>query len=436
MLLPTQRTGIIAAATIPISGIILTAFPESLQSVGYFPLIALVLFLGDLFLSPSLKTLQVDFTLPPTFLVGVTHNLEISFTLPQENLKPLKLKIILETRGNLTSLPLETEIVAGSASLTLPLEPTRRGQATLEALWLSLTGPLKFLEARKKIPIHQTLEIIQNISRLHEEALTYLNKDLTIGQKTQPYKGQGAEFENLTDYSVGMDNRFIDWKHSARHHKLLAKEFRIERNHQIILGFDTGRLLSEYFDAAPRLDHFVRAGLTLGWVSLKSGDLVGACGFARFFHHYLAPGGTPSFFVKLQKFTQGLDYLPEETNFTLCLTALSTRLKQRALIVLFTEFSDTVAASLLVECLELLTRRHVVIFVSMPDPLLANLSLATPNSFQSMAEAVIAEELRKERAIVLERMSRLGVHCLDVPKEKLGASLLNRYILIKDQGLL
>jgi hypothetical protein len=25
---------------------------------------------------------------------------------------------------------------------------------------------------------------------------------------------------------------------------------------------------------------------------------------------------------------------------------------------------------------------------------------------------------------------------LDVPKEKLGASLLNRYILIKDQGLL
>lgn len=70
-----------------------------------------------------------------------------------------------------------------------------------------------------------------------------------------------------------MDTRFIDWKHSARHRRLLSREFRQERNHRIMLGFDTGRLMLESVDGLPRLDHAIRAGLLLAWVSLGAGDL-------------------------------------------------------------------------------------------------------------------------------------------------------------------
>jgi uncharacterized protein (DUF58 family) len=217
---------------------------------------------------------------------------------------------------------------------------------------------------------------------------------------------------------------------------LLAKEFRMERNSQVILGFDTGRLMTEQVGRMCRLDHFVRAGLLLGWLSLKSGDLVGACGFGASFRDWLAPGRTPSFFLKLQRFTSGLEYRHEETNFTLCLTELADRLRHRALVVLFTEFGDSAGASLLLDCLELLSRKHMVIFVSTPDPATSRLALAPPSGFGAMAEAVVAGGLMRDRAVALERVSRLGVFSVDLPPSEAGPALLNRYLMIKQRGML
>ncbi len=86
----------------------------------------------------------------------------------------------------------------------------------------------------------------------------------------------------------GLDSRFIDWKHSARHRKLLCKEFRTERNHQIVMAFDTGYLMLEPVDGITRLDHAINAGLMLAWVSLQGGDLVGTYGFDAAVRQYLA----------------------------------------------------------------------------------------------------------------------------------------------------
>ncbi|MDR2405946.1 MAG: DUF58 domain-containing protein [Deltaproteobacteria bacterium] len=287
---------------------------------------------------------------------------------------------------------------------------------------------------RQKIWIGHNFNIAQNIKKVYSDALNFISREHSVGQKSQPFRGEGSEFDNLTDFASGMDNRFIDWKHSARHRRLLAKEFRKEQNQHVILGFDTGRLMLEPIGNDTRLDHFIRAGLSLGWVSLRSGDLVGSSSFDMFFRNYLSPGRTPSFFTKLQGFTSKLDYTPAETNFTLSLTELMSRLKQRSLVVLFTEFSDSASATLLLECLELFVRRHAVIFVSTPDPTTQRLPQAEPTSLTAMAEAVIADKLNRERAIVLERMARLGVHTLDMKGAALTSALINRYLSLKKRG--
>jgi uncharacterized protein (DUF58 family) len=238
------------------------------------------------------------------------------------------------------------------------------------------------------------------------------------------------------DYSVGMDNRLIDWKRSARHRKLLAKEFRQERNHQILLCFDTGRLLTEPVNGVPKLDRFIRSGLLLGWVSLLSGDMVGACAFDLSFRSYLKPGRGRNFFARLRRYTAGLDYRTLETNFTVGLTEIQSRLPHRSLVIVFTEFIDQVAAELLVEGLALLAKKHMVIFVTTPDPLLGTLRDAWPATIGSLASSVIAEDFQRDRAIVRQKAARHGVHCLDVPPGELSTAILNRYLVIKQRGLL
>jgi uncharacterized protein (DUF58 family) len=419
-----------------VAAVVLSAFPESFLAALYLPALAAALFLYDLAKSPPSDALAAPFVPPRLLYAGTPEILRIRITLPGRP-GDMELRALLEVRGPLRDNPSDTAALEdGEGEAELELVPVRRGPARFEALWFAWRGPLGFAETRARVPLGLDAEIVQNVRGVHSEALAYFDREGSPGSVSRPVRGEGSEFENLSEYSRGMDNRLIDWKRSARHRRLLAKEFRMERNCQIILGFDTGRLMCEPVAGMPRLDHFVRAGLLLAWVSLKGGDLVGSCGYDSVFRSYLAPGRTPSFFLKLQRFTSRLDYRSEETNFTLCLTELATRLRHRALVVLFTEFGDSAGTSLLLDCLEFLSRRHLVVFVSTPDPAVARLAARPPADFMSMAESVIAADLMHDRAVALERVSRLGVHSLDLPPADAGAALINRYLMIKQRGML
>jgi uncharacterized protein (DUF58 family) len=68
--------------------------------------------------------------------------------------------------------------------------------------------------------------------------------------------------------------------------------------------------------------------------------------------------------------------------------------------------------------------------------MLTRLTRHAPDRFEAVAQAVIAHEFQRERAVVLERIARLGVHCLDVEAGGLSMGLINRYFEVKQKGLI
>ncbi len=91
---------------------------------------------------------------------------------------------------------------------------------------------------------------------------------------------EGTQFEALSEYEPGMDRRRIDWKASARHTRLYARENEAERDNQIVFAFDCGQAMCEPVDGLPRIDRAVTAALTASYVALKGGDKVVLFGFA------------------------------------------------------------------------------------------------------------------------------------------------------------
>ncbi len=314
--------------------------------------------------------------------------------------------------------------------------PQRRGRISIDAIWVRWRGPLGLIEFVRRVAVARSVDVVPNVRGVRSSTLQFFEREAIFGNKVQQSKGEGTEFEALRDFAPGLDSRFIDWKHSARHRKLLCKEFRVERNHQIVLAFDTGYLMVEPVDGLPRLDHAINAGLLLAWISLQGGDLVGLFGFDEALRQYQQPRRGVSNFIRLQRATARLDYRHTETNFTLGLAELNARLKRRALVILFTDFIDTVTAELLVEATARVARRHVVVFVTLRDAVLHGIADAPPDRFDDVAKAVIAYDFLRERNTVFERLQRLGVHCLDVPTRSLPVGLINRYLLIKQRGLL
>jgi uncharacterized protein (DUF58 family) len=260
--------------------------------------------------------------------------------------------------------------------------------------------------------------------------------DARSGLKVERYIGDGSEFESLREYVPGLDHRAIDWKASARHLKLLSQEFRAERNHQVVLAIDSGQLMTEPLDGVPRLDHAINAGLLLGWFGLRTGDRVGLVGFDDRVRTWADPLGGVHNFQRLQRLTAEIAYRRVETNFTLALAEVTTRLRRRSLIVLLTDFLDTITAELMVENVQRLAKRHLVLFVALRDPGVERRALAAPRSLTTLHQAVVADDFARERQVVIERLRRSGVHCIDATPAQFSVQLLNRYLDIKRRELI
>jgi uncharacterized protein (DUF58 family) len=437
MIRPTPRAVLLFAVGIPLA-LFIVIYDRGLWVLSFnYALLALLVGATDFVLACRWRSLRIKITAPDRLFIGERGAVVLSIATSRFR-RSLRVEAIAELRGDVEPpQAVSAEIPVGAeARIALPVIPRRRGRVSVDQIWLRWNGPLSLVQFVTRMPVERTIEVVPNVRGVHGTALQFFVQEAIYGIKAQVQKGEGAEFEALRDYAPGQDSRFIDWKHSARHRKLVCKEFRTERNHQVILGFDTGYLMLDPVDGITRLDHAINAGLVLAWVSLQGGDLVGTYGFDARVRQYMAPLRGVSNFGRLQRATAELEYQHQETNFTLGLAELNARLRRRALVILFTDFVDTITAELLIESAQRVANRHLVVFVTQRGSLLQNAVEAAPSRLADVAEAVIAHDFLRERSIVFERLERLGIHCLDVPSRTLPVALINRYLLIKQRGLI
>jgi uncharacterized protein (DUF58 family) len=435
MIRPTLPAAILFAATIPLAILILGLWPGEWRYVVDVSLFALGSIGLDAALCPQYRAFAVTIEAPARVYVG--SKLAVALGVAGAA-RARSFEIVLELKGPAEAEPpIEVSVDAtGHVSAKLAVAADRRGIIEVEAVWLRWRGPLGLAERVRRVACGRRVEVAPDIRSIQTNALRFDNREAIDGVKAQTQKGEGAEFESLRDHAVGMDNRFIDWKHSAKHRKLLSKEFKIERNHHVVLAYDTGHLMAEPIGDLARLDHAIHAGLQLAWVSLRYGDYVGSYGFDARIRQFTQPSRGMRSFLQLQRSASQLGYHFEETNFTLGLAELNARLKRRALVVLFTEFVDTTTAQLLLESVQRMANRHAVIFVTLRDPFLGATVDAPPSDFLAVARALVAADFVRERTIALQRLQRMGVHCLEAPARGLALSLVNRYLAIKQRALL
>lgn len=316
----------------------------------------------------------------------------------------------------------------------LPYRPGRRGTGVVEQLWLRWTGPLG-LGARQIVrPLNREVRVWPNIAAVRSPALQAFLKDASFGLIARRIRGEGTVFEALADYQPGMDRRRIDWKASARHAHLYAKEYEAERNNQIVFAFDCGQAMCEPVDGLPRIDRAVSAALTTAYVALKAADRVALFGFAARPELFTPFVTDPRDFRRLQTAAAGLDYHAQEPNFTLALATLAGRLQRRSLIVVFSDFTDPTSAELMIESIGRLTARHLVLFVTMRDAELDGIAANEPDALQDVAMAVTADALLRQRALVLSRLRQLGVDVIEAPHDRIGTRLIDAYLSIKRKG--
>lgn len=441
MIAPTQRTVLLIAAGAPIALVIAAIFPAAWAIGVAWSVVILLMAFADYLMMPSMRDFSVKETLFAE--VGRSVDIPVSLRLGSGYISAITGFAQVDQRLNETGRALfdmhevqdddeEDRHYQGAAIMV----PNRRGPGEIGRIGVRWAGPMGLIWRQHIIRSEGVMRVLPDVAPVRSPNVQLFLRDALYGIVARKFRGEGTEFDALTDYQPGMDRRNIDWKGSARHTKLLAKEYDTERNNQIVFAVDTGSSMCEPIAGLPRIDRAVSAALLTGYAALKSGDRVSMMAFAD------RPQSFPPFmtgsnqFQRLQSEAALMEYSAKESNYTLALSTLSARLKRRSLIIIFTDFTDTTSAELMLESVGRLVTKHLVLFLMINDEELASIADQRPNSIDALAESVTANALINEKQLVISRLKRMGVDVIEADYSDIGTHLLNAYLRIKKRGAL
>ena len=431
-LVPTARAAWLAALSAPVALLIAVVAPQIWLAAPIAVVLLIVGVLIDGMLAGRMSDWQVH--APDAVEVGEPAPIrvlaEIAGGAPGHVAAAFQCDPRLADGGGVTAI-LEPEATGAHWEGDAILRPSRRGTGALEKVWFNWRGPLGLGARQFSAELEQEIGVWPDLAPIRSKTLQAYLRDSEIGLIARRRRGQGTQFEALTEYDAGMDRRSIDWKASARHTRLLARENESERNNQIVFAFDCGKAMCEPLEGVPRIDRAVTAGLTAAYVALKGSDRTMLFGFASRPEVMTPFISEARLFPRLQDAAASLDYRAEEPNFTFGLATLSAKLKRRSLVVLFSEFTDPTSAEMMIESIARLVDKHVVLFVTFEDAELEALKSAPPDDLAAIAGAVTAESLAKQRRLVHERLRHLGVDIIEAPHDRMGFAVIDRYLNIR-----
>jgi uncharacterized protein (DUF58 family) len=430
MFQPTRRAVILVAMGAPLSLLIGVVEPRLWLSGLVWIVITIAFVIIDGALAASCGAPSLTGSAPAALSVNVRGTARVEVVFARRAPKRIDATLDLDDRLKAVSAQIG-EVRDRRAEVAFDLTPIRRGIARSPGVWVRWAGPMGLVRKQTTQMLDLAIAITPDIEAVKCEAIRLFSRQGLLGAKTQFDLGEGAEFHALLEFQPGMDTRRIDWKQSARHHQLFAREYRAERNHPVVMALDCGRSMSEPVRGVPRLDWALSAALLLAYVSLRMGDRAGLYAFDSKPRAMIGTVTGVRAFPALERMASEIDYSTEESNYTLGLFTLLVQLKRRSLVIVFTEFADATSAELMIEAVERLLTRHLVVFVVANDDELETLRDSEPRAPVDVSKAVIAANLLREREIVLTRLRRLGVEIVDAPVQGLREDLLNRYLDLK-----
>jgi uncharacterized protein (DUF58 family) len=337
-----------------------------------------------------------------------------------------------------TSHPRATRLIAGGvAEIEYPIAPRARGRFSFGVVNVIADGPLGL--ARRRIVLAacgtSNVAVYPNVGEVDRGALDPGLMMAELGIKRVRRRDEGTELESLRDAVLDDELRRIDWRATARRGKLTAKSYELERNHDVLLCLDTGRLMGALFgDPAgdtTKLDHAIGTALRLAAVALNAGDRVGLMTFAAEAGAFLRPDKGRSQIGRLMESLVDVAPASHDSSYVQALGEIRRRQKKRALVVFLTDFIDLDASATLIDVLGVLARKHAILFIALRDPHIREVADRAITDLSGAYRSLAALGLERSRAEVVEHLSARGVRALDLPPSAVTAGAIRAYLALR-----
>jgi uncharacterized protein (DUF58 family) len=399
--------------------------------------VALVLAGVDYVLLPGRSHIAVRREIPETLGLGDRQDLVVEVESGWG--RPFRASLAHELPASFAvESPASFPVMPHSAvRVPLPFTAMRRGRFGLGDLALRIETRLGLLARILRVPIGGETTVVPSLANVRRFRLLAMQHRLQdVGVRALRRRGEGRSFAGLREYVPGDDPRNIDWKSTARHSRVMLREFTIERSQTVFALVDCGRAMTQMAGEFARIEHVLSAAMLLTDVAAVSGDQVGALAFDDNIRAYVPPQRGRAALGAVRHALSGVSASLSEPDYAAAFRMLALRQRRRALIVFFTDVIDARASRSLVAYLGRATVRHAVVVVAIRNEALLAAAKPRARAASGVYLAAAAEELVGEREEALARMRRAGVSVLDVAASQMATAVVNRYLEIKARGLL
>jgi uncharacterized protein (DUF58 family) len=327
----------------------------------------------------------------------------------------------------------KTSLKAGEHKLiNYALRPTKRGEYVFGQIRVFVRSPLGLISRRFNFEQAETLPVYPSFLQMRKYELMAISNRLNeIGIKKIRRLGHSLEFEQVKNYVPGDDYRTINWKATARQGNLMTNFYTDEKSQQVYCVIDKSRAMKMPFDGLSLLDYAINASLVLSNIALLKEDKAGLITVAEKIGSVIPAERRHSQMNKILEvlYKEKTRYL--ETNMEALYTTIRSVIKQRSLVVFFTNYESMNALERQLPVLKRISRFHLLLVVFFENTELKQLSEQPARDVEEIYIKTIAEKFAYDKKVIVKELARHGIQSILSTPQKLTINTINRYLELK-----
>lgn len=321
--------------------------------------------------------------------------------------------------------------------ITYLLRPTKRGEYQFGRLNIFVASTLGLIKRRFIIAQEVNIPVYPSFIQMRKYELMAISNRLTmLGVKKIRKIGHNLEFDQIRDYVVGDDYRTVNWKATARKHRLMVNQYMDERAQPVYSLIDMGRVMKMPFHGMTLLDYSINASLVISNIAILRHDKAGLITFSHKTDTVLPADRKPGQMHRIMEvlYRQKTGFL--ESSYELLYSTVSRHINQRSLLLLFTNFESLASMQRQLPYLRSLAKRHLLVVIFFRNTEVAEYASQPAKNTEQVYLKTIAEKFDYEKRQIVKELEAHGIASVLTAPEHLTVNTINKYLELKARGLL
>lgn len=317
------------------------------------------------------------------------------------------------------------------------LRPSTRGEYFFGKTVVYTSTILHLLKRRHTLDTERSVAVYPSFMQFRKYQLiarsTLINES---GGKRIRKIGHSMEFEQIKEYVIGDDIRTINWKATARKSDLMINNYVDEKSQQVYCVIDKGRLMKMPFNGLTLLDYAINSTLVMANVCLQKQDRIGLITFADKIGEIVAADKKMVQREHIMEVLYRQQTLFLESDFEMLYTQVRYKIKQRSLIILYTNFESLNGLKRQINYLRSIAKHHLLLVVFFENTELTRLSQAEAKNIEDVYVKTIADKFSYEKRLIVKELHKYGILSILSTPENLTINSVNKYMEIKSRQAL